>query len=114
MSRADTQLYEIAKVISPQTVVLGHPDTGSTQLGFGQPVSSSRLIPYDLPYIESPIDAHQPLRLEVLHQGLWKAGRIVAQSATGAVRIVADGEPDKEHIMNLEHEEYRWTYAQRS
>ena len=110
LSRADTQLYEIAKVISPQTVVLRHPDTKSTQLGFGQPVSTARLIPYDLPFLESPIDAHQPLRLEVLCQGSWKAGRIVAQSATGAVRIVYDDEPTSEHMINLECEEYRWIY----
>ena len=110
LPRADPQLYEIAKVISPQTVVLRHPDTGSTQLGFGQPVSTARLIPFDLPYLEAPIDPTRPLRLEVQRDGEWHPGRLVAQSATGAVRIVFDNDPRQDHIVNLEKEEYRWLY----
>ena len=108
LPNADPQLYEIAKVISPQTVVLRHPDTKETALGFGNPVSTARLIPFDLPYLETPMDNGTPLYLEIYRQGQWIAGRIVSQSATGAVRVEYDDK--SEETVQLDREEYRWVY----
>ena len=105
-SRAYSTLYEVKKVVSPHAVILMNPDTGETDLGFGQPVSITRLIPYDLPSLERPVNADEPLKLEILHDGVFRPAQLVAQSATGAVRLrFHDGD---ELVTNLDQEEYRW------
>ena len=79
--------------------------TGSTDLGFGQPVSASRLIPFEIGNLESPIDNGE-LHLEILRGSTWMKAQLVQQNATGAVRLVF---PDKrEEVVDLATEEYRW------
>ena len=109
LPRADPQLYEVFKGLSPQSVVLCHPDTRETQLGFAQPITTARLIPFDLPLLEEPIDESRPLHIEILRDGQWHAAKLMSQSCTGAVRLLmeADG---TEAVVNLEEEEYRFIY----
>jgi len=45
---ADTRPMRIVKQVGPKAYVLGHPDTGNEELGFQQPVSLSRLIPFEM------------------------------------------------------------------
>ena len=48
LPKAGSQPYRVQKLVSAQAVVLEHPDTHSTELGFAQPVSISRLILFDM------------------------------------------------------------------
>ena len=106
-SKLYTTLYEVKKVLSPNTVVLCNPDTGETDLGFGQPVSVERVVLHDLRSLETPVDSERPLRLEINQGGEWKAATLTHQSATGAVKVVFDGCADPE-VLELQQEEYRW------
>eukprot|EP00959_Pyramimonas_sp_CCMP1952_P203681 4259427-Pyramimonas_sp.AAC.1 len=74
-------------MVSPQTAILCKPDTRETQLGFSQPVSTARLVPFDLMDLEQPVDSDRELCIELFTGGQWKPARVVAQSATGALRL---------------------------
>ena len=101
-------LYRIRKMVSPQDVILADPDTGSTQLGFQQPVHISRLHRFDLAELDTPIE-EGPLTIEVLRGTSWKRGLVQRQSATGQVLVTY---PDEEaEWLDLGSEEYRWTYS---
>ena len=102
-----TQLFEIAKVLSPATVVLCDPNSKSTQLGFGQPVSVTRLVPYDLLSLEQPVDGTERLHLLIrTRDGSMAKAEVTHQSATGAVRLRMEDGTDK--IVELQNEEYQW------
>ena len=106
LARADPNVYVIHRVLSPQTVILADPDTGETDFSFGQPVSTSRLIPFDRGDLEEPFEAGA-LHLEILRgDERWSKAEVRQQSATGAVRLkFADG---REEVVDLSREEYRW------
>ena len=82
-----TQIYEVFKIIGKNTVILCHPDTRETDLGFAQPVVTERLVPYELSELEVPIPLSEPLTLEVRrgNSEQWDKGQIEHQSATGLV-----------------------------
>ena len=87
---------------------MADPDTGSTEFEFGQPVSTERLIPFDVADLEEPID-DQDLNLEIrrgLGDGEWMKARISKQTATGMIKLVY--EDGREEIVDLAEEEYRW------
>ena len=96
------------KLVGPATAVLENPDTGNSDLGFAQPVAVERLVPFDLQQLEEPLAGRQPtLEIRTGAGDAWRAATIVAQLATGAVRLrFAD---EEEAIVDLANEEYRWT-----
>jgi len=108
LPRFRAQLFKIAKRVSPQAVILADPDTGSTQLGFSQPIHLSRLRRFDLADLDHPID-DGPLAVEVFSGATWKRGQVVSQSSTGKVLVHF---PEEEPVwLDLASEEYRWIYA---
>ena len=88
-------------------MVLQDPDTGITELGFGQPVNLQRLVPYDLRNLEAPV-AGGPLHLEVRTDSGWERAELTHQSATGIVLLDFANKPALTGYYNLEAEEYRW------
>ena len=100
-------IYQIHKMISPQAVILKDPDSGSTELGFAQPVAVERLRVYDLNELEEPMNPEEVLTLELLDGGVWKKATLVSQSATGAVTL--EFEDGSKNVYDLQREEYRWT-----
>ena len=106
-SKLYDQLFEVKKKLSATTVVLQDPDTGSTELGFGQPVNVQRLVPYDLRNLEAPV-AGGPLHLEVRTDSGWERAELTHQSATGTVLLDFASRPALSGYYNLEAEEYRW------
>jgi hypothetical protein len=66
----------------------------------------SRVKTHDLCELEQTIDG-TPLRLRVMMNGAGRDGTIVAQLATGAVKIQYDDSGEIE-IAELENEEYVW------
>ena len=111
LPKASPQLYRVRKLVSAQAVILEHPDTQSTDLGFAQPVAISRLILFDMQDLETPVSAQQDLNLELWDGKEWRAGRVVQQNATGSVRIRWDN--GEESLHRLETEEYRWIERRR-
>jgi hypothetical protein len=106
LPRRRPQVYEVLKRPSAETVVLCDPTSRSTKLGFSQPVHVSRVKTHDLCELEQTIDG-TPLRLRVITNGAARDGTIIAQLATGAVKIQYDDLGDIE-IADLENEEYVW------
>ena len=106
LPKADPRLFTIHKMVSPQACVIADPDTGSTELGFAQPVAVSRLIPFDLHELQAPIESDTPLVLEILEGTTWTKAEITKQNATGAVKLKF--EDGSEKLVHLEREEYRW------
>ena len=104
----DTRLFLVEKAIGPSTYILADPDTGSTELGFPQPVGLERLVPYDLCELETPINEKEPLYIEI-HDTRYgvKQYRIAAQSTTGRVRL-RDDRTDQEHTADLATLDWRW------
>ncbi len=105
-------LYRVYKVVSAQAVILADPDTGSTNLGFAQPIAVSRLVPFDLMDLEAPISVN-PSKIEILLDQTWVKAQIVAQNATGAVRLRLDDPAagqENELVVHLERHEYRYCY----
>ena len=89
-------------------MILADPDTGSTELDFGQPIYASRLVPFYVANLEEPIEG-QELSLDILRcrgDGKWMRARVATQSSTGAVRLVYDD--GREETVDLAMEEYRW------
>ena len=75
-------------------------------MNFQQPVALSRLVPYDLVPLEQPL-AQRSLRLELKrNDDEWVKASVVAQSATGWVRLRFDD--DTEGLYALEREKYKW------
>ena len=103
----DTRLYRVRKVVGPSTFFLADADTGSTELGFPQPVALDRLVPYDLCEMEMPIDEKEPLRIEVDREHGGGTYRIVSQSSTGKVRL-RDETSGEEHTADLARLDWRW------
>ena len=105
LPRADPNLYRVVKVFD-STVVVCDPDTGNTELGFAQPVHISRLRPFELCELESPLDTAPP-RLRIRKQdGSWISGAVITQSATGSVRVRFDNRTER--VIDLSREEYQW------
>lgn len=104
----DTRLYRVAKVIGNKTYYLADADTGDQDLGFPQPVALDRLVPYDLCELETPTNEKEPLWIEI-HDDKYgvKQYRIVAQSATGRVRL-RDETSNEEHTADLATLDWRW------
>ena len=55
LPKASPVLYRVQKLVAAQAVILENPDTQSTDLGFAQPVSVSRLVPFDMQELEAPV-----------------------------------------------------------
>ena len=112
LPKASPQLYRVHKVVSAQAVILEDPDTFSTNLGFAQPVSIRRLVPFDMQDLEAPVGDQQELGLELWNGSSWRRGCVVRQNATGTVRIRwEDDGSETQH--KLENEEYRWIEQRR-
>ena len=107
MALCDTRLYRVRKVVGPSTYYLADADTGSTELGFPQPVALDRLVPFDLCELEVPIDDKEPLRVEVDRDHGGGTYRIVSQSATGKVRL-RDEATGEEQTADLAKLDWRW------
>lgn len=103
----DTRLYRVAKVVGPSTYFLADADTGSSDLGFPQPVALDRLVPYDLCEMETPINEKEQLWIEVDSKRGVETFRIIAQSATGRVRL-RDETSGEEHTADLAKLDWRW------
>ena len=109
---ADTRPFRVMKQVGPTAYVLQDPDTGSSELGFQQPVSLSRLIPFDMAALESPSNPDQELWVDVKsnkpgRDAQWLVRRIAGQSATGKVRLTSqDGSVTE--MVDLASFEWRW------
>jgi len=106
--KADPRLFVVQRMLGPQTAVLADPDTGSTDIGIGQPVHVSRLIPYTLCELESTIESDRRPRLEVLGpNGEGTRMVLLSQSSTGRVRAYRE-DNGQEDLLDLTNLEYRW------
>ena len=106
---ADTRLYRINKIVKCSSVVLSDM-YGNTDLSFMQPVHMSRLIPYNLAVLETPVHDDSVLKLELrTRSGIWHKACIESQTATGLVRLAFDTHADLNGLYDLASEEYRWT-----
>jgi hypothetical protein len=105
LPKADPTLYRVVKVFD-STVVVCDPTTGSTELGFAQPVHISRLRPFELCELESPVDMVPPKIRIRSRDGQWKHGVVETQSSTGTVRIKFSD--NSERVIDLSAEEYQW------
>ena len=94
--------------------MLEDPDTGSDDIGFAQPIHVEHLTPFELCELDEPYQTTdgKPPRLEMKEtDGAWKLYDVVAQTATGAVRLLSallsptDGATK---VVDLAREEYRW------
>ena len=107
LPRAAPVLYQVHKIVSPTTVVLKDPDTGSTELNFPQPLHIDRLIKYDLQSLESAIDSG-PLKLRAYDKnGTGFKGEVTSQTATGLVKIKWEGSSEPV-LHDLSTMEYEW------
>ena len=75
-------------------------------MGFSQPVHISRLIPYDLCHLESPIDQDTSLRIRLKDGEIWREAEIISQQATGFVRLRYSS--GCEDLVDLAAKEYEW------
>ena len=108
LPRAHAHLYMVKKVLSDQVVVLCDPHTHSEDLGFAQPVHMARLIPFTLCGLEGALPERSAPRLEIVSRdGSSHAGTLVAQTATGLVRVQWDAGGETE-LLDLGGLEYRW------
>ena len=110
LPRFRPRIYRIHKMVSPQSAILADPDTGSTSLGFSQPVHVDRLRFFELAELDVPIKDEE-LQLEIMKGSAWVKHNVISQSATGRVEIVrADDVDGKSEWVDLATEEYRWLY----
>ena len=58
-------IFKIKKQVGPKTYILAHPDTGSSDLDFQQPVNLDRLVPCELTQFETPTNANEELWIDV-------------------------------------------------
>ena len=92
--------------------MLSDPDTNSSDLGFQQPVSLSRLIPFELAELETPVNPEAELWIDVKsnkagRDATWLVRQIAGQSATGKVRLVSQDGATTE-MVDLASFEWRW------
>ncbi len=109
---ADTRPFRVHKQVGPKAYVLACPDTGSTELGFQQPVSLSRLIPFDMAGLETPVNADEELWIDIRsnktgRDAIWLVRQIVGQQATGNVRLQSLDRQTTE-VVDLASYEWRW------
>ena len=109
LPRFRPQIFKIHKMAGPQSAILADPDSGSTTLGFSQPVHVSRLRLFDLAELDVPIK-DESLQLELMRGSSWVKADIVSQSATGRVEVVFADTPNESTWLDLASEEYRWLY----
>ena len=82
--------------------------TGSTELGFAQPVHIARCVPFDLGALREPLPGPRPvLEIRTSAAGDWKRAVIQSQLATGAVELCFDDDGSTV-VTDLGNEEYRW------
>ena len=91
--KSTLRIYQIARKITPSTYILMDPDTMSTDLGFGQPVSIERLIPVDLYPYSSPIGDGR-VRISVAHRDGWRDGNVIKYGISGKIGVKFDGSDD--------------------
>ena len=105
---ADPRLFRVSSVARNGQVHLENM-SGESDLGFAQPVHASRLIPFELGQLESPVDPEAVLEIEILDRsGRALKGRVTHQTSTGLVRVEFPGSPGKDGLYDLACEEYRW------
>ncbi len=109
---ADTRPMRIVKQVGPKAYVLGHPDTGNEELGFQQPVSLSRLIPFEMAQLETPVNATEELWIDIKsnkvgRDATWLVRRIIGQQASGNVRLQS-ADTKLTEVVDLASYEWRW------
>ena len=107
LPRCTAQLYRIFKMTGPGSCILQDPDSGSTSLGFSQPVALERLVPYDLCPLEEPISQRRLILELRMPDESWRKAKIVSQNPTGWCRVQFDDDGSTD-LVALEREEYRW------
>ena len=108
----DQRPFVVKKIVGSKSYILADADSGSTELGFSQPVALSRLVPFDLCQLETPVNPDDELWIDIKSNlpgraDRWLCRRISGQQATGAVRLTsADGA--HEEVVDLADYEWRW------
>ena len=70
-------------------------------------MSITRLIPYELDAVATPLPG-EPRRITIFRPRQTEiTGTVTGQSATGAVSLDADD--GQKHVVDLSQEEYRWS-----
>jgi len=115
---ADVRPLRVLKQVGPKAYILCNPDTSATDLGFQQPVSLSRLIPFDMAALETPTNADEELWIDVKSNKVgrandWLVRQIVGQQATGCVRLQSQDGSQTE-VVDLASFEWRWRSPPRS
>ena len=109
-ARSYPKVYRVRRMAGPQGAVLEDPDTGSDDIGFAQPIHVEHLTPFELCELDEPYQTTdgKPPRLEMKEtDGAWKLYDVVAQTATGAVRLLSPTDGATK-VVDLAREEYRW------
>ena len=114
---ADTRPFRVHKQVGPKAYILADPDTGSTELGFQQPVALARLIAFEMAALETPTNAEQQLWIDIKsnksgRENDWVIRRIIGQQATGKVRVQSRDQ-QQEEVIDLASFEWRWRNAPR-
>jgi hypothetical protein len=112
---ADPRVLRVWRVASPSTVFLEDAASGERDLSFAQPVHVSRLVPHTVCALEEPLGEAPQLEL-IEADGSSVRGRIIAQTATGAVRFEEAGEGQhvmagtelRSRLIRLDEHEFRW------
>ena len=115
---ADVRPLRVLKQVGPKAYILCNPDTSATDLGFQQPVSLSRLIPFDMAALETPTNAGEELWIDIKSNKVgrandWLVRQIIGQLATGNVRLQSQDGSQTE-IVDLASFEWRWRTPPRS
>ena len=109
-ARSYPKVYRVRRMAGPQGAVLEDPDTGRDDIGFAQPIHVEHLTPFEFCELDEPYQTTdgKPPRLEMKEtDGAWKLNDVVAQTVTGAVRLLSpiDGATK---VVDLVREECRW------
>ena len=103
----DPRPYKIYKISGPMIYL--EDSFGSRDLGFSQPVHSSRCVPFSVANLEHPITEERPLRLAMRQRdGKSLEATVSAQTSAGLVRLSFEERADLNGLYDLAQEEYWW------
>ncbi len=101
--------FKVKKKVGSKSYILADVDTGSSELGFAQPVALERLVPFEMAQLEAPLNAAEELWIDIKSNitgraDRWLIRQIIGQSATGLVRVRSINHKEEEMIDLADYE----------